>query len=171
MHLSESEIRNLAQWRSLEKAPPLLSNSDISVGLSRSLNVAVSTRQLESAVSGLSNYNSFFISAGENQQGACQGILLYVSTLSPIAAMSEATIHFAHGAYSYSGVEPDQLLEPDDPSTLAGVLSVLLVQHGYRLMSKSEAIAPLPDGVQPYEYCLGKEPWTKVFHVLFSNTD
>jgi hypothetical protein len=171
MPLNEEEIRSLSEWQCLVETPPPLSQHHISEDLSKRLGTAVSVRQLDSAESGLSNYDSLFISLKANQQGKCQGILLYTSSLSKIAAISEATIYFAHGAYSYSGIEPDQLLEPKDPSTLVGALSALLLKSGYHLISKAEALVPLPNGVQPYEYCLSKEPWNKVFHVLFSNTD
>jgi hypothetical protein len=35
----------------------------------------------------------------------------------------------------------------------------------------AEALAKLPPDLVPYEYCFNEEPWDRVFHVLFSDTD
>ncbi len=41
----------------------------------------------------------------------------------------------------------------------------------YRFLDREELAQHLPAHITPDEYCMCAEPWDRVFHVLFANTD
>jgi len=121
---------------------------------------------------GLSNYASAFVHNRRNDSGNIQGLYIYLSLLAPIAAVGRDTAYITGKAQGYCMIEPASVLTYSDlDSPFEQSVWRVIEDAGFRFLSPSEANTLLPADVEPYEYCLNKEPWNRVFHVLFSDTD
>ena len=55
-----------------------------------------------------------------------------------------------------------------------GVMQIVIraaEEAGFSMLRPEDVGQRLPEGVEPDEYCLCSEPWDRVFHALFANTD
>lgn len=120
----------------------------------------------------LSNYASAFVHNRRGDSGNIEGLYIYLSLLAPLAAIGREMAYVSARAWGYSMIEPGDVLELDNLRTeFEKSVGGLIEAEGFRILSPSEATTELPSGVLPYEYCLNNEPWDRLFHVLFSDTD
>jgi hypothetical protein len=123
---------------------------------------------------GLSNYASAFVHNNKNDHGKIKGLYVYLSLLAPIAAMGRDTAYVCGGSpeIGYDMIEPGAVLDANSlESDFEKSVLDAIIAGGYRLLSVEEATTGLPEDIVPYEYCLNDEPWDRVFHALFSDTD
>jgi hypothetical protein len=121
---------------------------------------------------GLSNYASAFVHNRKNNCGNIEGLFIYLSLLAPIAAMGRDTAYISGKSQGYCMIEPGTVLNQNSlESDFEKSVWRAIEAGGYKLLSVEEATTALPKDVVPYEYCLNNEPWDRVFHALFSDTD
>ena len=121
---------------------------------------------------GMSNYASAFVHNRKNDCGNIKGLYVYLSLLGPIAAIGRDIAYVSGKAQGYCMIEPDALLDANSlESDFEKAIWRAIEAGGYKVLTVQEATEVLPKGVVPYEYCLNNEPWDRVFHVLFSDTD
>ena len=127
---------------------------------------------------GLSNYFAFFVFCPQDRgrEHAVYrfqaGITVYLSLFAPVGVIGKAERMLGQGVEAPPYLEIEDLIDPCDCASPLAVLTAKAISTAeYRLLSPNEARQPLPPGVQPYEYCMCHEPWDRVFHGLFANTD
>jgi hypothetical protein len=127
---------------------------------------------------GLTNYFAFFVFYSRDEGRAVgayryqAGISLYLSLLAPVGVCGHAERMLGRDVSGPPYLEIEDLVDPHEPQdSLAALVVAAVHASDYRLLSPQEARQPLPEGIQPYEYCMCREPWDRVFHVLFANTD
>jgi hypothetical protein len=121
---------------------------------------------------GLSNYASAFVHNEKGRSGKVKGLCVYLSLLAPLAAVGRDTAYISGKARGYRMIEPTAVLNFESlDSEFERYVWRAIESGGFRVLSPEEATSQLPEGVTPYEYCLNSEPWNRVFHVLFSDTD
>ncbi len=120
----------------------------------------------------LSNYASAFVHDGKSDFEGVQGLYVYLSLLAPIAAIGRGNATASGTARGYCMIEPAAVLDAASlQSAFEKAVGHKIESGGYKLLSVEDATTELPIGVEPYEYCLNTEPWNRVFHALFSDTD
>lgn len=121
---------------------------------------------------GLSNYASVFVHRRRGEFGAIDGLYVCISLLGPYAAIGRMVAYLQDTSQAYSMIEPHEVLRRGDlQSPFEEAVFSAVETGGFHLLTPDEASVKLPADVQPYEYCLNAEPWDRVFHVLFSDTD
>jgi hypothetical protein len=121
---------------------------------------------------GLSNYASAFVHNRKSDCGNIKGLYIYLSLLAPIAAIGRDTAYVSGKAQGYCMIEPSTVLDANSlESDFEKSIWRAIEAGGYKLLTVEDATTALPKDVVPYEYCLNNEPWDRVFHVLFSDTD
>jgi len=122
--------------------------------------------------SGLSNYASAFVYYPNHGYGQKSGLYIYLSLLGPFAALGRGTVTFYVNGSGSSMIEPSNVLtEQELKSDLEHLIHSLIKQAGFQILNPMQASEQLPADIIPFEYCLNHEPWDKLFHVLFSDTD
>ena len=100
------------------------------------------------------------------------GLYVYLSLLAPIAAVGRDKAYFSDRGQGYCMIEPASVLNASGlQSDFEKAVWCAIEAGGYEFLSVEEATQPLPKDVVPYEYCLNNEPWDRVFHAFFSDTD
>ena len=129
----------------------------------------------------MSNYYAFLLyrrrdykRPGKDGAVRLPGVTAYMSLLAPVAVFGRTVSKL----YDNTWTRPQHHLELSevlDPTTAEGDLETLLMaavaSTPYTFLSPEDVSQPLPEGVTPYEYCYCAEPWDKIFHILFSDTD
>jgi hypothetical protein len=172
--LSHDDLQKLQDWQPI--APKFGRDGDfhdrVVAPLISKLQALPRSQVLVIASGGLSNYAAVFVHARRGDNGKIEGLHVCMSLLGPFAAIGRKTAYISGNAFSHGGLEPEELLVSGDPaSEFERSVFSLIEAAGYGVLSPEQARERLPDGITPYEYCLGKEPWDRVFHVLFSDTD
>ena len=115
---------------------------------------------------GLTNYFAFFAydpkqpSVVNEEYQRQSGIIVYLSLLAPIAIFGRAERFFGHRATRLSCIELGNIIDPRQPgSELADHVAEAIAGSDYRLLTPEEATMRLPAGIEPYEYCICREPW------------
>ena len=93
--------------------------------------------------------------------------------MAPVGVFGGSTFSEGEDYFACGNLGPDQVCDPASPSGWVAEVVVAAV-HGispYRLVGREVTDQPLPPGVEIYEYCLSTEPWDRVFHALFADTD
>ena len=140
--------------------------------LRQSLMSQESVRALYLDFGNLAIFATVFIYEGKGDVGSVAGLLVYLSLLTPVAAMGRSNVHIAENECGWSSLEPSQILSADELTAPHEQFAVAWITSvGLRLLGREEALEKLPDDVRPFEYCLNAEPWDRVFHVLFAETD
>jgi hypothetical protein len=130
------------------------------------------TEVLVMADGGLSNYASAFVHNRKNDSGNIEGLYIYLSLLAPIAAMGRDAAYISGKSLGFRMIEPGFVLNQKSLKTDFEISVWSAIEAGgYKLLSAEDATTPLPKDLVPFEYCLNKEPWDRVFHALFSDTD
>jgi hypothetical protein len=119
----------------------------------------------------LSNYAWIFVCDTREKGPDIFGLHLYLSILGPLASMGRGAAFLGTDATSASVIEPSAVLNPGERDDFENSLAQGVEAAGYRLLTRDEALEPLPSDVRPTEFCLNEEPWDRVFHLLFSNVD
>ncbi|THD02726.1 hypothetical protein B1810_12420 [Panacagrimonas perspica] len=193
-----SELERLASWGSLESGFDLLdtiprSESQWRKRIEHPLMTRLKRQCSASVVvsahgqDGHSTYFHFFFHPdgalkrrpaprGEELEQA-EVSVVYLSLLTPVAVFGRGTysVHRSpkgHG-WSHPSIDLDTALDPamSRLSDLEKCVLDAVADHGYRFPPLAELEAMLPAHIRPQEYCLGRQPWDKIFHVLFANTD
>lgn len=137
---------------------------------------------VEDGTGGLSNYYSIGIHKFLNKQELSRsrhykphkgvGILVNLSLMVPVGAIGRTAFTFASGSFGAMPLNLDSIIAPvfGIDEMVDAVLGVF--QHSiYRFLDRDELSQRLPPHIRPFEYCYCAEPWDRVFHVLFANTD
>lgn len=129
---------------------------------------------------GVTNYFAMLVCAEDIHKEALlseeprevPGLMVLLSLLAPVGVFGRSTISLGRTYRAWSLLEPHEVADPTKAEGLfeEEVLGATKLS-AYVYLSRAEIEKPLPAGVVPYEYCLSNEPWDRVFHVLFSNTD
>ena len=99
------------------------------------------------------------------------GLLIYLSSCGPFAILSRAQACVAP-SMTHDPLEIEDVLDPKQCEGDLEETTVSVIRStGYELLTREEVDRPLPDGIEPFEYCSSRRPWDRVFHVLFAQTD
>jgi hypothetical protein len=125
---------------------------------------------------GMSNYYSFFLYRSKRKIGVFPGLMIYLSLLAPVGVFGQSIISGSFRSKNlscmFSGLEPEEVC---DVKKVSGELETLFIKliatTPYRLLTPEEVLRPLPQDITPPECYNCSQPWDKVFHVIFSQTD
>jgi hypothetical protein len=131
---------------------------------------------------GLSNYYSVAIHPSLTKQESSlarhykpyegNGALIYLSLMAPVGAIGRTSITVASDMFGASPLSMESLIDPERgiDETVDAILDAF---NGsiYRFLDRHTLAQQLPPHITPDEYCLCDEPWDRVFHALFANTD
>jgi len=128
---------------------------------------------------GMSNYYAFLVfeaAMGSPPGGVARGVpcvVVQLSLMAPVGVFGKSTFSKTLTTFGWSNLGPDQVCDPDFmPDWIsAAVVDAVHQASPYRLVGRDVTDRPLPPGVSIYEYCLSTEPWDRVFHELFADTD
>lgn len=100
------------------------------------------------------------------------GVLVCFSVCLPVAIFGRTDISVGCHGEGSRGLEPHEVRNVTEAEgDLEAAIISAVGRTPYQFLTREEAGQPLPAGVEPFEYCLCAEPWDKVMHVLFANTD
>jgi len=173
MLLESNTIKALATWQPIEEVSPREVVATLELRFAQAFGPEqVHIAQLENSESGLSSYDLYFVTPVERRFGNTEGVAIYLSSFIRVAALGMMSGYFSPQGCSYAGIRPEDVATSSEHDALLLRTSINAVRESnYHLLTKDEALSRLPSGVVPYEYCFGPEPWDRVFHVLYSNTD
>lgn len=102
-----------------------------------------------------------------------EGRLIYLSACGPVGVIGcSRKFVVPPPPSSHEPLHIDLLLAPDLVHSRMDTVVIEAIRFaGYELLRPDEVSQPLPEGVVPYEYCHCAQPWDRVFHALFANTD
>lgn len=172
VEFTETELERLSAWKPLGTFPdgqnPV---SDLIVPVLD--HVMTQTRTISRPGNGgCGNYWSVLLFRESDQhQSQIQCHFLYFSLLAPLAVVGLTTaIGGSDGILGWSGLDIDDLVTPDH-DLITSALNDALQESPYQLLPPACVTQRLPETIRPTEYCLSPEPWDRVFHVLFTDTD
>jgi hypothetical protein len=127
----------------------------------------------------MSNYFAFFVYDADARRllgGEARGVPCVVAQLSlmaPVGVYGRSTFSESERSFGWSNLGLEQVCDPASPPDWMAAAVVASVHEAspYRLVGREVTDQPLPPGVDVYEYCLCAEPWDRVFHALFADTD
>ena len=169
----DDTLKSLVAWQVVEEVSldEFMANLKLSVEEEcRSQEVEI--KHLEKSASGLSSYDLFFLVPFERRYGNIEGVAVLQSCFIRVAAVGVMKGYFSPNGCAYGGVPPEDIVATagvQAPLLRAAIRAVRKSNH--HLLTKEEALSPLPIGMVPFEYCFGQKPWNRVFHALYSNTD
>jgi hypothetical protein len=128
---------------------------------------------------GLSNYFAFLVfdaTLGRrpgSEARAVPCVEVQLSLMAPVGVYGLSTFSESERSFGWNNLGPEQVCDPASPPNWIAAAVVAAVQEWspYRLVGQEVTDQPLPPGVEIYEYCLCAEPWDRVFHALFADTD
>jgi hypothetical protein len=126
---------------------------------------------------GLSNYFvlfAFVAPAGTSDTRFCgvEGLLIYLSSCGPVGVVGRSRAYPGADYAVHVQLQIETLVSPDQPNGRLEELGFEAIRSaGYEILSVADVAKPLPDGIEPFDYCLCPKPWNRVFHALFGNTD
>lgn len=128
---------------------------------------------------GLSNYFAFLVHeavAGPPPKEEFRRVpcaVVQLSLMAPIGVFGQLTSSQRDKYFGWSNLQPDQVCDPALPPNwvAAAVVAAVHEESPYRLVGREVTDQHLPPGVAVFEYCLCAEPWDRVFHALFADTD
>lgn len=128
---------------------------------------------------GLSNYFSFLVfdpsvhapGYGNKSNVPCVAVML--SLMAPVGVYGRSSFSEGPSYFGYPDFEPEQVCDPFSPPDWmsASVVAAVHDPSSYQLIGRDETDQLLPTNVEVYEYCSCAEPWNRVFHALFADTD
>lgn len=179
MHVTHQEIAKIAEWDPTQacfgrsETKTRLRIQTIAEGISSSADLGCDILKED----GLSNYFVLFAYMLADVPPfplarKIEGLLIYLSACAPLGVLGWSRRCVAPGISSYDSLELETLLDPQNANGHLEEKTIEAIRAaGYELMSAREAGQPLPPGVRPYEYCLARKPWDRVFHAVFADTD
>lgn len=171
--LESTTIEALAMWQPIEDVSPREVVANLEFHFAQTFGPEkIHIAHLENSDSGLSSYDLYFVAPVERRFGNTEGVAIYLNCFIRVAALGVMTGYFSPQGCSYAGIRPEDVATSAGPEALLLQTSIDAVREShYHLLTKDEALSRLPSGIVPFEYCFGPEPWDRVFHVLYSNTD
>jgi len=187
MNFSDDDLRKFASWESVA----LDFDRNVPVHQDRAMREHIQPLILQITQSGmfeahiledggLTNYFAMLVCAADIHKEyllsevprEVSGLMVLLSLLAPVGVFGRSAISLSRTSAAWTLLEPHDVADPAKAKGLfeEAVLSATKVS-AYVYLSRAEIEKPLPAGIVPYEYCLSNEPWDRVFHVLFSNTD
>jgi hypothetical protein len=189
MRFSDEQLKRFAEWESVVPGfdRNVAYNDDQAIHRHISPLIAeitasgqLTSHQFEDG--GLSNHFAFFlhhssdlpdVSTFEDYSAVeVPGITVYLSLLAPVGVFGRSSSQIGPRCWIWGTLE---ISDVRDGSEAEGELERSLLsaisKTPYQLLSRADVAEPLPAGIHPYEYCFCEEPWDKVFHALFANTD
>ncbi len=179
MLLTDAEIGTIAKWQPIREG---FGRGDARTearvrSIVEAVNGTDDFRCMLIADDGLSNYFTLFAYHVAEQRafsraGQVDGLLVYLSACAPVGVVGCSQRISTRALTSHYPLEIDALISPDQfRSPLEQNVLNAIRSGGYEVLSRDEVSKPLPPGVKPDEYCYSSEPWDRVFHALFANTD
>lgn len=181
MRFTDEELANIASWTPI--APGFdRKHGTIQTNIRPILNRLSSDRRLglrNAQDGGLSNYFAFLVfdaALGRAPGGEALGVpcvLVQLSLMAPVGVYGLSTFSESKRSFGWSNLGPEQVCDPASPPDwiTAAVVAAVHETSPYRLVGPEVTDQPLAAGVEIYEYCLCAEPWDRVFHALFADTD
>lgn len=131
---------------------------------------------------GLSNYCSIGVHRSLNKDElSCSrqhkpyrgdGVFAYLSLMVPVGALGRTSFTIASDMFGADPLGMASIIAPargtDD---IVDAILDAFSESIYRFLDGDTLSQRLPRHIKPDEYCLCDEPWDRVFHVLFANTD
>jgi hypothetical protein len=179
MPLTNNEIKAIAEWQPIrlgfgrEDAQTAIRIQGIVARLNSSGDLGCEMLEDD----GLSNYFVLFAFVEADVPSnaiarSVEGLLIYLSACAPVGVVGRSRKCVGEGFLSHDPLQIDTIVAPDHPNgRLEEKTFEVIRSGGYELLSADEVSKPLPTGVKAYEYCFSPEPWDRVFHALFGNTD
>jgi|GEM_PF-4768165 len=179
MRLTNDEITAIAEWRPIR---PGFGREDAqtSIRIKAIVDRINLTRDFKCEITqddGLSNYFTLFSHLSIDLPDfeisrRVDGLFAYLSACGPIGVVGRGSIHVGPCHSAFDPLQIESILMPEQCQNRLEELTVEAIHSiGYELLSIAEVSMPLPLGVKPFEYCFGQEPWDRVFHALFGDTD
>lgn len=185
MTFTDKQLENIAKWKPADERftsvdpvqkyiLPALSFFDESDCWKSSI--------IDNGSGGLSNYYSVAIypmltkkelsSARHYKPYHGDAVLVYLSLMYPVGAIGRTSISLSALMFAHDPLELDSLVRPvrGIDKTIDAILHAFQ-DSIYQFLDRESLSQPLPPHIKPDEYCLCDEPWDRVFHVLFANTD
>jgi hypothetical protein len=179
MPLSDNDIRLISRWQPIRES---FGRSDARTGarvrgIVDGINAAGDFRCKMLADDGVGNYFTLFAFNSSDARRLSlskpvDGLLIYLSACAPVGVFGRSQRVEERLVCWHDPLELGSLISPEhlgDPLVEAVVNAIR--RGGYEVLSPAEASRPLPAGIEPYEYCYSEEPWDRVFHALFANSD
>lgn len=180
MPLTNDEIRTIAQWDPI-RAGFGRDDPQTEIRIKAIVDRINSSGDLGCEIleyDGLSNYFVLFAFAvadvsSNTPTRQVEGLLIYLSACGPVGVVGRSGKCVGPGCFWHDPLHLETLLSPDEANGRLEQTTIEEIRScGYELLSVEEVSKPLPPAVEPYhEFCLGPEPWDRVFHALFGNTD
>lgn len=179
MPLTDAEVAEIADWQSTHPGFGR-DNAQTAVRVQEIADRLKSSGSLGCEIvkdDGLSNYFVLFAYIGAEApsyplERKVDGLLIYLSACAPVGVVGRSRKCVGPGLSSHDPLRIDTLLAPNRPSDhLEEEVFQAIRSSGYELLTPEEVSKPLPQGVKPFDYCHSPEPWDRVFHALFGDTD
>jgi hypothetical protein len=131
---------------------------------------------------GLANYFGFLVYEAAAARLLPDGwvrdvpcVVVKLSLMAPVGVFGQSSFSECVKPWIFgcSNLGPEQVCDPAAPPDWisAAVVAATHEASPYQLVGREVTDQPLPSGVSVYEYCLCPEPWDRVFHALFADTD
>ena len=183
MLFSKSQLEKIAAWESPDET--FATTDPVEQHIQPAILALTRTGYYENSIAddgGLSNYYAFAVyppltksqlSSARHFKpfhGACT--LVYLSLMVPVGAIGRGTITISSHSYVSGRMKLDSIQTPERGSekTIDAILDAF-DGSVFHFLDRQAFSEPLPPDIKPSEYCLCDEPWDRVFHVLFANTD
>ncbi|QDV50909.1 hypothetical protein Enr17x_29540 [Gimesia fumaroli] len=185
MHFTEEQLEQIAKWNPIDErlAASELAEEWIGPAVSRLKESGLCYCYIvETGSSGMSNYYAIAIRPGIAKDEATRkhhfkpydgpGIYVYLSLTAPVGAIGTTSIISTLHLFAADPLELDSLIAPvKGNNEMIDAILDAFDDSIYQFLDREALSQPLPPHITPYEYCLCDEPWDRVFHVLFANTD
>ena len=181
MALSDSDLADIASWQSIEpgfdRIDATIDQHITPILVCLKADPRLKLRTIENG--GLSNYFSFLVSdrlilqryGKQITEAPC--VVVMLSLMTSVGVYGFSTFSEGPSWFGHPNFEPEQVSNPWRPNDWisAKVVAAIHENSPYRLIDREESDRLLPVGIEIHEYCLCAEPWNRVFHALFANTD
>jgi hypothetical protein len=173
MRFTAEELESIAGW---EPIAPGFDRDDATLRahIQPILDRLASNRALAYHVvqdGGMANYFAFIVHETGLSRGPCIGV--YLSLMAAVGIIGRTTFSTGPDFFWWNHIGPEHVCDLEScTSTLErSVVEAVRDSSCYELLGRQITDTCLPEGIEIYEYCLCKEPWDRVFHALFSDTD
>lgn len=129
---------------------------------------------------GMSNYFAFLVQNNSAATSSCTTsvhqipcVVVQLSLSLPIGVYGNSTFSVGERFFAWSRLSPEQVSDPGSPSSWIAEVVIAAIHKAspYRLVNREITDQLLPADIKIYEYCLCDEPWDRLFHALFAETD
>lgn len=183
MRFTDQELKELATWYPIDKRFDV--DNRIKLHIDPSIEKLEATGKWKCCKdhdNGLRSYYSIEFYDPKRPTGSWWGhrdecqefdvVCAYLSLSAPVGALGKSSISISPTMFARGTIDKEDILDPDrGKSELVDAILDAFQISPYEFLRKEELLTPLPPGIEPHEYCLCAEPWDRLFHLLFADTD